>query len=127
MRALTCLVALVAAVVLALPKAAPATALAVPERYQFVIAATGWQPAEVPMLAAVVECESSWDTFAVGQAGELGLLQFQTATWEYVRSRGSEAPPAWESWWWPSAQFYQARQLYLEQGWGPWTCSWPYL
>ena len=119
--------AAVAALFVSLSLYTPATSLAVPERYQFVIHATGWQPAEVPMLAAVVTCESSWNTFAVGQAGELGLMQIMPATWEYVRSLGSDAPPAWEAWWWPSAQFYQARQLYLEQGWLPWTCSWPYL
>lgn len=120
------LLAALAAVVLALPLS-QATALEVPERYQAVIAAVGWEPADVPMLAAVVECESGWQTFAVGQAGELGLMQFQPRTWEYVRTElGSEAPPVWEAWWYPSAQFYQARILFEEQGWGPWSCARPY-
>lgn len=110
----------------------PATSLAIPERYQFVIQATGWQPHEVPLLAAVVECESSWRTDAVGAAGELGMLQFVPETWAYINADppdglGSGAPPAWEAWTWPHTQFYQARQLYLEQGFWPWTCAWPYL
>ncbi len=122
------LLAVVAVLFVSLGLYTPATSLAIPERYQFVIQATGWQPSEVPMLAAVVTCESSWNAFAVGQAGELGLLQFRSETWEYVRSElGSDAPPAWESWWWPSAQFYQARVLYEAQSWEPWACARQYL
>jgi soluble lytic murein transglycosylase-like protein len=122
------LLAPLVAVAFSLSLYTPATSLAVPERYQFIIAVTGWQPAEVPMLAAVVNCESSWNTFAVGQAGELGLMQIMPSTWEYINTPepyglGSDAPTSWESWWWPSAQFYQARQLYEAQGWRPWSCA----
>lgn len=128
MKALTRLSALVAAVTVALTSYSPVTALAIPERFQVVIRIVGWQPEDVPMLAAVVECESGWQTFALGQAGELGLMQLMPSTYDHV-ARLDEQLPARDNWseWSPSVQLYAGKVLHTEQGWTPWVCAWPYL
>ena len=96
-------------------------ALAVPEIYQPLVAIF-WLPAETPALARIIECESGWDRFAVGAAGELGLTQILPSTWEDTNDRlGSDVPISyWSS---PAANLYQARAIHQERGWSAWSCS----
>lgn len=99
----------------------PAQALDIPERYQPLIAIVGWEPADVPMLAAVVACESGWNSLAVGAAGELGLTQIHPGTW-YDAQTFSDAPPI-EHWANPAANLYTAREIKEQYGWGRWSCA----
>lgn len=111
----TALVAATLAAAIALPTHR-ATALAVPERYQPLVAIL-WEPELVPRLAEVVQCESGWNSMAVGAAGELGLTQIMPATW-----LSTPGAPALEVWMSPAANLYTARAIYEEGGWAPWTC-----
>lgn len=99
-------------------------ALSVPDEYQSLVHIF-WKPADVPMLAKIIECESQWDRFAVGDSGELGLMQISPTTWEDARQRlGSAAPPAiYGVWTSPAMQFYQAQVIKSERGWEPWSCN----
>lgn len=101
-----------------------ADTLYIPEQYGPLLSITGWAQADVPKLAEVVECESGWDNYEIGAAGELGLFQIMPGTWEDARARlGADVPPAWEVWTNPAAQFYVARVIHRERGWEPWTCG----
>ena len=101
-----------------------ATALAVPEFYQPLMALF-WQPEQVPTLVRIIGCESGWDRFAVEPtSGAAGLTQVMPGTWEDARVRlGSVAAPFHEGWHNPAQQLYTARVLYEERGWGPWEAS----
>lgn len=99
------------------------TALYVPERYQGVIEAVGWAAADVPMLAQVIECESGWNSLAVGDGGRaLGLMQIHGGTWVGAQAL-DEGVPGVEHWSNPAANLYVGRVLYDQEGWAPWTCS----
>jgi soluble lytic murein transglycosylase-like protein len=97
-----------------------ATALAVPELYQPLIAIVGWTPADVPTLVQVVTCESGWNSLAVGQAGELGLAQIHPETWLDIQLV-SDAP-GMEHWANPAANLYTARVIREAYGWERWSC-----
>ena len=94
-----------------------ATALAIPEYYQPLVAII-WEPALAPRLAEVVQCESGWNSMAVGALGELGLAQIMPSTW----SSTVAAPPI-EMWMSPASNLYTARAIYEESGWAPWSCA----
>lgn len=98
----------------------PAQSLDIPERYQPIIAIVGWAPADVPMLADVVACESGWNSLAVGQAGELGLAQIMPSTW--VSAQTDPTVPHIDYWTSASANLYTARVIKERDGWQAWTC-----
>lgn len=101
-------------------------ALEVPEQYQPLLPILGWAPSEIPTLAAVVTCESGWNSFAVGQAGELGLAQIMPSTWESVQTDVNNEPtgvPDISYWTSASANLYTARVIKDRDGWGAWTCA----
>ena len=98
-------------------------ALEVPERYQSVILAVGWQPADIPTLVDVITCESSWNALAVGDGGHaLGLMQIWPGTWEHAQEL-DDGVPGVESWSNPAANLYTGRVLHDESGWRGWTCA----
>ena len=119
MQALQSLAAVIAAFVMTTQ---PATALSIPERFQPVIAAVGWQPADIPDLAYVISCESSWDSLAVGAAGEIGLLQITFDTWQDMRKTHPDVPQ-YEHVWNPASQLYTGRVIFEESGWRRWSCK----
>lgn len=99
------------------------TALYVPERFQGVIEAVGWQPADIPQLASVIECESGWNALAVGDSGRaLGLLQIHAGTWNGAQSV-DEGVPGVEHWANPAANLYTGRVIHDARGWRDWTCA----
>ena len=98
-------------------------ALDVPERFQFVVYAVGWQDADIPTLADVVTCESGWNALAVSPAGDLGLMQINPRTWESTRAIDPDAPDVWAYWSNPAANLYVGRIIHDAQGWGPWGCN----
>jgi hypothetical protein len=50
-------------------------------------------------IIAVVNCESTWDSGAVSDAGQLGLLQFEPSTWaSYARSDMVWTDPYAQGW-----------------------------
>lgn len=99
----------------------PVQALDIPERFQPLIAIVGWEPADVPMLAAVVACESGWNSLAVGAAGELGLAQIMPSTWENAQTY-SDSPDI-EHWMSPAANLYTAHEIKDQYGWSQWSCA----
>lgn len=104
--------------VLSLTNYTPAIALAVPERYQVLLPIVGWEQENIPALAEIIQCESSWNTLAVGAAGELGLGQLMPSTWTSLPNA-----PEIDYWYSPAANLYTAHELYLREGWEPWTCA----
>lgn len=115
------LVAATLAATLAVMNTTQATALYVPERYQPVILAVGWAPEDVPSLASVIQCESGWNSLAVGASGEIGLGQIMPSTWRAYEAHG--APEVSEHAWNPAAQLATARVIYEAEGWSSWTCA----
>lgn len=63
---------------------------------------------------AVRWCESTNNPNATGRAGEAGHFQIHPVHW--WRFRASESP------WNPEANTRVAYEIWLEQGWRPWTC-----
>jgi hypothetical protein len=102
-----------------------AIALDVPEEYQPMMAVFFW-PSEVPTVAAIISCESSWNATAKNPASSAsGLLQFLRPTWRDTRLRlGVELRPfdtgAWTQ---PHQQFAAARAVIDERGFSPWAAS----
>jgi hypothetical protein len=99
------------------------TALYVPDRFQGVIEAVGWAAADVPMLAQVIECESGWNSLAVGDGGRsLGMLQIRDSTWQSAQAL-DEGVPGVEHWSNPAANLYTGRVIHDREGFAPWACA----
>lgn len=65
---------------------------------------------------AVIQCESRWDTNAVGSAGELGLLQIHPIHETGMRRQGLD-------WHTEVDRVKYAVTLWSRQGWSPWSCK----
>ena len=78
------------------------------------VARYGWPINEA---FAVVDCESRWDPLAVSWDGSsYGLWQVNAIHfWRW--------PNAWTEWDNPEVNTRWAWELWLEQGWGIWSCS----
>ena len=81
------------------------------------VARYGWPINEA---FAVVDCESGWDPLAVSWAGARGLMQLMSVhAWRFAR-RG------WDYWvdvFVPERNVAIGYELWLEQGWGIWSCA----
>lgn len=64
----------------------------------------------------IVQCESGWDSQAVGRHGERGLFQISPIhAWRW--------PTFWSEWMIPEVNVRWAYELWAEQGWGIWACN----
>jgi soluble lytic murein transglycosylase-like protein len=68
------------------------------------------------LLVRVARCESSFNTRAVGSAGEIGLFQFKPATWQTTPYRRFSI-------WSPWAQANAAAWSFAHGRSGQWTCA----
>lgn len=74
----------------------------------------GWPEAAIPEALRVFWCESNYNRYAVGAAGELGLAQLHPR-WHLWRFDGDPFDPI--------INLRAALSLYNEQGWRPWSCK----
>lgn len=76
-------------------------------------------PTEMAVHAAgVIQCESSWDPYAVGALGERGLLQISPIHRQRIQALGY----TWDDMFDPAANLAVAESLWWESGWWPWGC-----
>lgn len=71
----------------------------------------GW---ELWFMHAVVQCESGWQPWETGRAGEAGLFQIHPVNWHLFGGRDP---------WDVVANTEVALVLRRAAGWAPWSCS----
>ncbi len=90
-----------------------------PELEQIVVERAAAHGQDAGYLSTVIECESEWDTHAVGALGELGLAQLKPGAGElarFYRYGYSDPFSAYES-----IDYLALR--FSEGGAGAWSCS----
>ncbi len=78
-----------------------------------------WGDEHAAFACQVARCESNWRMEALGSAGERGMMQLAPIhDWRFGAYFGGAANP-----WDPAQHVYVAHQIWLEQGWAPWSCA----
>ena len=61
-------------------------------------------------------CESQWNTYAIGSAGERGIPQIHPIHFDYYKVTGDQLTYN------PELAGIVAYFIYIEQGWSAWSC-----
>jgi len=77
-----------------------------------------WPAAQIPTRDCIIGRESHYDTWAVGAAGERGLMQIHPVhAWRFEPYGGFDAAFT------PEVNLLVGYELYRDQGWWPWVAQ----